>query len=210
MSVPPYADINIGLSAVYHFYDRGTFALHSNQRECLSDYEQDSHQFLTLLGFKYMLENCQAECQQLYMLRYCNCTLDLFYPPSNHVPCKLKDLPCLAAHSHLLQNFEQLGEQSFVAQKESGLICDCLYNCKSLTLLTDVRQSGFLPWKRTKGNNNEYSQSSNRSIFVNIFYDSGVILVYRTSLIYSWIDLIGMCKVHDALRRTLIFFILYF
>ncbi|XP_030243259.1 pickpocket protein 19 [Drosophila navojoa] len=190
MTVPPYADLNIGLSAVYHFYDSGTYSLDSNQRECLMDYEQDSKQFLTLLGFKYMLENCQAECQQHYMLSYCNCTLDLFYPPSNHAACKLKDLPCLAAHNHLLQNFEQPGEKSFVAQKEAGLICDCLYNCKSLTLLTNMRQSVFLPWKAGNGSDNSYSESNNRSIFVNFYYDKGVILVYKTSLIYSWIDLI--------------------
>ncbi|XP_032293595.1 pickpocket protein 19 [Drosophila virilis] len=189
ISLVPDADTNVGIRAVYHFYDEATYGLPSVQRQCLLDYEQKSDHFQTLLGFKYMLENCLAECQQLYMLRYCNCTLDLFFPPSNHVGCKLKDLPCLAAHNHLLKNFEHHEERSYVAQNESGLLCDCLHNCKSLTLLTDVHKAArrrHLENARAKGS----AHGSNRSILLNVYYTKNVILVYRTSLIYSWLDLI--------------------
>lgn len=189
-------DTNIGVRAVYHYYDEDTFSVPSLQRQCRRDYEKDSGRCHTLKGLKYMLENCLAECQQLYLLRYCNCTMDLFYPPSDHVACKLKDLPCLADHNNFLQNFEQPGEHSYVTQPESGIICDCLHNCNSLTWITDVRKHVLRPWQmksKTTSNYNENgsTRNVNRSVLLNVYYKRNSVLVYKTSLIYSWLDMIG-------------------
>ncbi|EDW02981.1 GH10745 [Drosophila grimshawi] len=187
ISLMPYTDTDIGLSAVYHFYDEDTFSMSSQQRQCLLDYEHEGHHFQTLKGYKYRMENCLAECQQRHMLRYCNCTLDLFYPPSDHVACQLKDVLCLAAHNHLFQNVGQTGEESYVIQNGTGIICDCVYNCKSLTLITDERQVLSGLWQVDNGS----LRITNRSMLLNFYYNQNIILVYRTSLIYSWMDLIG-------------------
>lgn len=208
----PDMDSTIGIRAVYHYYDEDTFSTHSQQRMCLQDYEHLTDNIHTLKGLKYMMENCFAECQQLYMLRYCNCTLDLFYPPSDHVACKLKDLPCLAAHNHLMKNYEQPGEQSYVDPAERGLICECLHNCKSLTLISDVRKFVQRPWQRVNGSGMSTYRTGNRSTLLNIFYKRFNILVYKTSLIYSWMDLMGtsislfadiyqMSKLNDVIRQ---------
>ncbi|XP_034472139.1 pickpocket protein 19 [Drosophila innubila] len=186
----PDMDSTIGIRAVYHFYDEDTYSMHSQQRMCLQDYEHVSDNIHTLQGLKYMMENCFAECQQLYMLRYCNCTLDLFYPPSDHVACQLKDLPCLAAHNHEMESYEQPGEHSYVAHAESGLICECLHNCKSLTLINDVRKFVQRPLQRVNVSDRTSYRPENRSMLLDIYYKRFNILVYKTSLIYSWMDLI--------------------
>ncbi|ALC38390.1 ppk14, partial [Drosophila busckii] len=182
----PHTNVDIGITAVYHYYDENTYVLNSKQRECLHENEQ----FKTLQNFNYMLENCQAECQQLYMLRYCNCSLDLFYPPSNHKPCQLADLSCLAANNQHLQNYAEPGEEAFVVQRETekGMHCDCQLNCKSLTLLTDIYEH-----VQPIG-----VQQQNGSIMMDVYYKRKDILVYKTSLVYSWLDLIvsfgGICQ----------------
>lgn len=184
----PDMDTNIGVRAVYHYYDEDTFSVPSLQRQCRRDYEKDGDHCHSLKGQKYMLENCLAECQQLYLLRYCNCTMDLFYPPSDYVACQLKDLPCLAEHNNLLQNFEQPEEHSYITQPESGFICDCLHNCNSLTWINDVRKHVLRPWQLKS---KTPTRNTNRSVLLNVYYKRNSVLVYKTSLIYSWLDLIG-------------------
>ncbi|KAM8715335.1 hypothetical protein ACLKA7_002399 [Drosophila subpalustris] len=189
IEVLPDVDSTIGIRAVYHYYDEDTLSMPSQQRMCLQDYEHVSEKIHTLQGLKYMMENCFAECQQLYMLRYCNCTMDLFYPPSDHVACQLKDLPCLAANNHRWENYEQPGEQTYVAQAKTGLICECLHNCKSLTLINDVRKRVQSPWQRVNVSGRTSGRPENRSMLLDVYYKRFNILVYKTSLIYSWMDL---------------------
>ncbi|XP_001970004.3 pickpocket protein 19 [Drosophila erecta] len=191
IDVLPHSRTNVAVTAVYHYYDESTLSLPSSWRHCVMDYEKQSEHFHTLEGQKYMLENCQAECQQRYLLRYCNCTVDLFYPPSGYPACRLKDLPCLASHNHLLQNFEQPEEHPYVHREESGLVCECLHNCKSLTLLTDMRKSVLQPWLQPNA-------SAVESMWLNVFFKKPSMLVYKTNLIYTWVDLIvsfgGICQ----------------
>ncbi|XP_030377205.1 pickpocket protein 19 [Scaptodrosophila lebanonensis] len=172
---------NIGVSAVLHYFDENTFDLPIHWRRCIRDYERNSPEFRTLLGHKYMLENCIAECYQLYMLRYCNCTLDLFYPPSNYPPCRLVDLPCLAAHNGVLQNYEEVGERPYVHSSRPGMVCECMHNCHSLELLTDLRKSVLMPW--------QFSNTT-KAITFNIYYNRDEMLIYKTGLIYTWVDLL--------------------
>ncbi|XP_062139110.1 LOW QUALITY PROTEIN: pickpocket protein 19-like [Drosophila sulfurigaster albostrigata] len=183
----PDLDASISIRAIRHYHDKNTFSLPIQQRKCLRDYENIDADIQTLQGIRYWKENCFAECQQTYMIRYCNCTLDLFYPPSDHMPCQLKDLPCLAAHNHLMQNYEQPGEHPFVAQQHPGLTCDCLPNCDSMNLINDVRKLLIPPLNM-----------ENRSTQINIHYKRNYVLVYKTTLIYSWLDLLvsfgGICQ----------------
>lgn len=78
--------------------------------------ERNSRDFKSLMGYIYMIENCQSECHQEYLVRYCNCTLDLLFPPGKHVSynrkaitslplagqyrsCRAQDLLCLAENN---------------------------------------------------------------------------------------------------------------
>ncbi|XP_022208148.2 pickpocket protein 19 [Drosophila obscura] len=183
IALVPHTRTNVAVSAVYHYFDEATLSLPSSRRRCVMDYEQESDHFHTLMGQKYMQENCRAECQQRYLLRYCNCTLDLFYPPSNYTACQAIDLPCLAAHNHLLQNIEQSGEHPYVHTKDAGLICDCLHNCKSLTLVTELRKSVLQPWQQVNA-------SLVNGMWLNVFFKKPSMLIYKTNLIYTWVDLL--------------------
>ncbi|XP_017150946.1 pickpocket protein 19 [Drosophila miranda] len=191
IEVMPHTRTNVAVTAVYHYFDESTLSLPSSRRRCVMDYEQGSEHFHTLMGQKYMLENCQAECQQRYLLRYCNCTLDLFYPPSNYTACQAKDLPCLAAHQHLLQNFEQSGEHPYVHREDAGLMCDCLHNCKSLTLVTELRKIILQPWLQPNA-------TLINGMWLNVFFKKSFMLTYKTKLIYTWVDLLvsfgGICQ----------------
>ncbi|KAH8275166.1 hypothetical protein KR026_001081, partial [Drosophila bipectinata] len=192
IDIVPHIRTNVAVTAVYHYFDETTLSLPSSLRRCVMDYEVDSEHFQTLEGQKYMLENCQAECQQRYLLRYCNCTVDLFYPPSNYSACRATDLPCLAAHNHLLQNFEQSGEHPYVHRDHSGLLCDCLHNCKSLTLVTDMRKSVQSPWIPS-------NSTRDMGMWLNVYFKKPSMLVYKTNLLYTWVDLIGMIKTKNCL-----------
>nr|XP_013118807.1 unnamed protein product [Stomoxys calcitrans] len=62
--------------------------------------ERDSVYFKSLAGRDYMYENCQSQCEQEYLVKFCNCTVDMFFPPGQRYrACRLTDLPCLYHHN---------------------------------------------------------------------------------------------------------------
>lgn len=74
------------------------------QSNVLQD-EEDSPDFKTLTGHVYMYENCLAECQQQHLMKFCNCTVDIFFPIGPYPICKLVDFPCLARHNRKDWNY---------------------------------------------------------------------------------------------------------
>ncbi|XP_011181249.3 pickpocket protein 19-like [Zeugodacus cucurbitae] len=173
----------VRLNAQLSFYDKTTRRISSSVRECVFDHERNSIDFKTLINHKYMFENCQAECQQEHTMRFCNCTLDMFFPPSQYPSCKLSDMPCLARNNMRLRSFEQSGEKDYMAPtlQELGMVCECFLNCLSLAYLIDIR-SFNLP---------DVIQKPNDSFIEFDFYfmrDS--IVVFRTTVIYTWADLL--------------------
>ena len=42
--------------------------------------ENESKRSLTLPGLKYLQMNCISECRQQYMIKYCNCSVEAFFP----------------------------------------------------------------------------------------------------------------------------------
>ncbi|CAD6997482.1 unnamed protein product [Ceratitis capitata] len=89
----------VRMYAKLSFYDQTTQRIPSRVRNCVFDQERNSLDFKTLLNHDYKFENCQAECLQEYTMRFCNCTMDIFFPPSQYPPCKLSDMPCLAKYN---------------------------------------------------------------------------------------------------------------
>lgn len=107
--VPANTQTAIEIEPTIYFYDNDTRSVSSDQRHCVFDVgeqtlstlyklnqqfillllqdEHNSRDFKSLMGYIYMIENCQSECHQEYLVRYCNCTLDLLFPPGKHVLC---------------------------------------------------------------------------------------------------------------------------
>ncbi|XP_065356448.1 pickpocket protein 19-like [Calliphora vicina] len=177
--VPANTETVVEVEPVVYFYDNDTRSLSSAQRQCFFKDEQNSNDFKTLYGFTYMIENCQTQCHQEYLLKYCNCTLDLLFPTDEYAACKVKDLLCLAENNDYFRFTHQFGEEEYVRSDYHGMICKCFRNCYSLNYVTDVRPS-FLP---------AYLRDNKTYIDLDVHFRFETMMVYRTSLVFSWVDL---------------------
>ncbi|XP_068151813.1 pickpocket protein 19 [Drosophila tropicalis] len=177
--VPANTETALEIEPVIYFYDNDTRGVRSNQRQCVFDDEHNSEDFKSLQGYIYMIENCQSECHQEYLVRYCNCTVDLLFPPGQYRSCRAQDLLCLAENNDHLQYSHQPGEETFVRNNYEGMVCKCFRNCYSLNYINDVRPS-FLP-------PDVYGNSS--YVDLDVHYRFETIMVYRTSLVFGWVDL---------------------
>ncbi|SPP86159.1 pickpocket protein 19 [Drosophila guanche] len=177
--VPANTETSLEIEPIIYFYDNDTRGVSSAQRQCVFDDEHTSQDFKSLLGYVYMIENCQSQCHQEYLVRFCNCTMDLLFPPGQYRSCRSQDLLCLAEHNDLLRYSHQPGEEGFVRNNFQGMLCKCYRNCYSLNYISDVRPA-FLP-PDVYGN---YSY-----VDLDVHYRFETIMVYRTSLVFGWVDL---------------------
>ncbi|XP_073821637.1 pickpocket protein 19-like [Musca autumnalis] len=181
--IPTSTRTTVGISAYLHFFDNNTRIFSQSMRQCVFEDELQSLFYKSLKGHQYMFENCQSECQQEYLVRLCNCTLDILYPRDDEYrPCRLVDLPCLYQHNDVLLNIEQVGEQEYVAYHESGMSCPCFFNCESLSFFPDVH-SDNLP--------NVPLDQNETEILMEVYFLWDYIKVYRTTAIYTLVDLMA-------------------
>ncbi|KAH8272146.1 hypothetical protein KR018_003547 [Drosophila ironensis] len=178
-NIPANTETTLEIEPIIYFYDNDTRGVRSDQRQCVFDDERNSEDFRSLQGYVYMIENCQSECHQEYLVRYCNCTMDLLFPPGQYRSCQAKDFLCLAEHNDELRYSHQPGEVAFVHNNFKGMVCKCFRNCFSLNYVNDVRPA-FLP-------PNIYGNIS--FVDLDVHYRFETIMVYRTSLVFGWVDL---------------------
>ncbi|XP_023175133.2 pickpocket protein 19 [Drosophila hydei] len=177
--IPADTETTLEIEPTIYFYDNETRSVSSDQRQCVFDDERNSRDFKSLLGYIYMIENCQSECHQEYLVRYCNCTMDLLFPPGQYRSCRAQDLDCLAKHNDRLLYSYQPGEERFVRSNYEGMVCKCFRNCYSLNYINDVRPS-FLP-PEVLGNSSY--------VDLDVHFRFETMMVYRTSLVFGWVDL---------------------
>ncbi|XP_075153770.1 pickpocket protein 19-like [Haematobia irritans] len=173
----------ISITARLHYFDATTRMFPSNVRKCVFVDELESLFYKSLKNRPYMFENCQSQCQQEYLMKFCNCTIDMFFPPDNYRACRLRDLPCLYQHNDFLQVFEQVGEHEYVAQHKSGMDCPCFYNCRSLEYFPDVKTD-------TLSYSDEIT-SNNTEILLEVYFMWDTIMKYETTAVYTIIDLMA-------------------
>ncbi|EDW02982.1 pickpocket protein 19 [Drosophila grimshawi] len=178
-SIPADTKVDIELDPTIYFYDNDTRSVSSDQRQCVFDDEHNSRDFKSLVGYIYMIENCQSECHQEYLMRYCNCTMDLLFPPGQFRSCRSQDLYCLAQHNDRLLYYHQPGEDRLVRNNYEGMECKCFRNCYSLNYINSVRPS-FLP-PEVVGNSSY--------VDLDVHFRFETMMVYRTSLVFGWVDL---------------------
>lgn len=70
-----------------------------------------------------------------------------------------------------------------------GMVCECFRNCYSLNYMADARPSFLSP--ETRGNRSY--------VDLDIHFRFETMLVYRTSLVFGWVDLMGELVVWIAL-----------
>ncbi|XP_018794741.1 PREDICTED: pickpocket protein 19-like [Bactrocera latifrons] len=179
MNIPENTHTMIEVEPVVYFYDNNTRGLGSKLRECIFDDEEGARNVRTLQGYVYMIENCQSECHQQYLVKFCNCTMDLLFPPGPYPTCRAKDLVCLAQNNEHFLYSHRAEEELYVHNYHEGMVCECFRNCYSLNYVSDARPS-FLPPEMH--DNHSY-------IFLDVHFRFETMMVYRTSLIFGWVDL---------------------
>ncbi|XP_075153777.1 pickpocket protein 19-like [Haematobia irritans] len=172
-------ETTIGIDPTIYFYDENTRSLTSTQRQCIFDDEHENHDLMVLPGFEYKIENCQSECHQQYLEKYCNCTMNLLFPPGNHRSCGVKDLLCLARNNDYFMYTHQVGSEEYVRSSYEKMSCNCINNCYSLQYMTYIRPT-FLPAD---------IRGSKSYVDLDIHFRSETMMIYCTSLVFTWIDL---------------------
>ncbi|XP_069962655.1 pickpocket protein 19-like [Bactrocera oleae] len=191
IDIPKDVYARVYLDAFMSFYDPAT------KRQCVFKDEEDSPDFKTLTGHVYMYENCLAECQQQHLMKFCNCTVDIFFPIGPYPICKLVDFPCLARHNHFVQYFQESIKEPSITNY-TGMVCKCFYNCRSGRYNTKVRTRPLQPKEHWK---------TNDTLLLDINFQRDFIIVYKTNLVYTWIDL--LCEYKIPFRSIIAIFIFF-
>ncbi|KAM7351046.1 pickpocket protein 19-like [Cochliomyia hominivorax] len=177
--VPANSETVVEVEPVIYFYDNDTRGVSSRKRKCVFSDERNSKDFKSIIGFTYMIENCQSQCHNEYLVSYCNCTMDIFFPPDKYKSCNVKDLLCLAKYNDYFRYTHQPGEEEYVRSDYEGMKCKCFRNCYSLNYVTDIRPS-FLP---------AYMRDNKTYVDLDVHFRFATMMVYRTSLVFGWVDL---------------------
>ncbi|XP_055847338.1 pickpocket protein 19-like isoform X2 [Episyrphus balteatus] len=160
--IPWKTETSVEVDPVIYFYDEDTRVVKSGLRKCVFEDERNSEDFKSLPGHVYMYENCLSQCRAEYLMRYCNCTLDLLFPQDFFRYTKRK------------------GEDEYVFNRHPGMTCKCFRNCISLNYINEVRPT-YLPAN---------TLNSSSYVDLDVYYRFDSIVLYRTSLVFSWLDLV--------------------
>uniref|UniRef100_A0A1A9X093 Sodium channel protein Nach n=1 Tax=Glossina brevipalpis TaxID=37001 RepID=A0A1A9X093_9MUSC len=180
--VPVNTNAIIEVNPVIFFYENDTKSLTSQQRKCVFSDETSSQAFKTLPGEVYMIENCISQCKQEYLLKYCNCTVDIFFPTGNYPICDLEGLLCLSHYYEYFLYIYEPEEVQYVADDyDKSMLCKCFRNCYSLNFLKEMRTT-FLP-ADIRGNKSY--------IDLDVHFRFDTMMVYSTHLVVGWMDLIS-------------------
>ncbi|XP_055847339.1 pickpocket protein 19-like isoform X3 [Episyrphus balteatus] len=142
--------------------------------------ERNSEDFKSLPGHVYMYENCLSQCRAEYLMRYCNCTLDLLFPQGKYPVCQASDFLCIYKHKDFFRYTKRKGEDEYVFNRHPGMTCKCFRNCISLNYINEVRPT-YLPAN---------TLNSSSYVDLDVYYRFDSIVLYRTSLVFSWLDLV--------------------
>ncbi|XP_075153771.1 pickpocket protein 19-like [Haematobia irritans] len=207
--IPTNSRVFISIATSLTCHNPNTRQYSPDIRKCIFEDEIDSVHFRSLEGHKYMFENCYVECEQAYLMEFCNCTMDLFFPPSRvYPPCRPSDFPCLYKHYKKTKSFERHGERKYVETSGTGMVCPCFFDCKSLVYQTDFRVE-HIPEKFIDPND------TGLEMYVYFLWDTATI--YETSAVYTRIDvmacvggLAGLCIGCSLVGITeILYFILF-
>ncbi|XP_036322404.1 pickpocket protein 19-like [Rhagoletis pomonella] len=181
LSIPANTYTNLEIDPAIYSHDSNTRRLGPILRKCWFNDEIYSENFRTLQGYVYMIENCESECHQQYLVKYCNCTMDLLFPPGPYPICKATDLLCLAQNNDRFAYSQKGDERLYVHNHQEYMICNCLLNCYSLNYAAVARPL-LVPALR---------RSNKSFIELDVHYRLDIMMVYRTGLVFDWVDLMA-------------------
>lgn len=82
----------------------------------------------------------------------------------------------------LLQYFEDSAHEDFT-RSHPGLVCNCFFNCRSWSYSIKVHTRDLQPYELWE---------TNDTLLLDVNFSRDYITVYKTDLVYTWVDL--LCK----------------
>nr|XP_013116306.1 unnamed protein product [Stomoxys calcitrans]XP_013117015.1 unnamed protein product [Stomoxys calcitrans]XP_013117705.1 unnamed protein product [Stomoxys calcitrans] len=181
--IPTNSRVFISIAARLTVFNQNTRQYSPALRNCVFEDESTSTHFRTLEGHEYRFENCYSECEQEYLMEFCNCSVDMFFPPSiRYPPCRLSDFPCLFKYRDELKNFQRIGEEDYVGTAITGMICPCFFDCTSLSYHVDYRVE-HIPEK--------FIDPNDTGLEVSVYFLWDTATIYETSAVYTVVDLMA-------------------
>uniref|UniRef100_A0A1I8P3T6 Pickpocket protein 19-like n=1 Tax=Stomoxys calcitrans TaxID=35570 RepID=A0A1I8P3T6_STOCA len=149
-------------------------------------------------GLPFNRLNCLVQCEQKFVMKYCNCTLSMFFPGMpqyRNKECRVSDLKCIYEHKDIFNYLKGPLQDEYINDTRRGMVCDCVHNCVSLLFLVSI--------------NSQPLQSPNTTdpeIDVDIYFAKNTMTKYAARLQYTYMDLaanfggvLGLCLGASAL-----------
>lgn len=146
-----------------------------------------------------MRANCLSECRQVsrfhsnlisgkqtsvfsfaksYLMKFCNCSVALFYPAKNYRECNISSLLCMIPHNDLVNALKPTEKNAFFDENEEGMECSCLPECSRVSY--DYELSAIYDEEKV----------SSDQVLIDVFYEGPEMMKYRTEVTFSGMDLL--------------------
>ncbi|XP_037941616.1 pickpocket protein 19-like [Teleopsis dalmanni] len=141
------------------------------ERKCF--FEDESHHplYKKIPELLYWRGNCRTRCHQEYVVKYCNCSLSVFFPKSK------QDIFSSEHHVFESEYIDDVNTES--------MICNCLNSCNQLIFdyyFTSVPLEGINGSDKVK------------MIHLDIHYQTANIIKYSTRMRFTFVELLGTLK----------------
>ncbi|XP_059219850.1 pickpocket protein 19-like [Stomoxys calcitrans] len=161
------------------------------KRKCMFS-DETSLIYDRIEGLPFNRLNCLVQCEQKFVMKYCNCTLSMFFPgmsESHKKECTVSDLKCLYEHRDIFNYIKGPLQDEFINDTSRGMVCNCVHNCVSLIFLLSI--------------NSQHLQSANNivpEIDLDVHFVKNTMTKYASRLQYTNMDLaanfggiLGLC-----------------
>lgn len=109
--------------------------------------EEDEFDFMELESLPYTRANCLSQCRQVssfdvsnahlqispfsqsYIMKFCNCSVALFFPTEDYPECNISSLVCMIPHNDFVNAIKPAVKNEFFDENEEGMECSCLPEC---------------------------------------------------------------------------------
>lgn len=78
--IPTGSNSGVRISATNFYASNDVHKLPIKQRQCVYNEERIGQKLMYLEGLPYQRANCISQCRQVHMVKFCNCSMDLFFP----------------------------------------------------------------------------------------------------------------------------------
>ncbi|XP_075163735.1 pickpocket 21 [Haematobia irritans] len=176
----------LGIGAQLTETNNRTRSIPPLDRACIFEDEVNHHLYKKIPGLRYWRGNCRTRCHQEYLLKRCNCNLNLLFPitkTDNFTICKPSDFKCIYDNAFLFSREHHVYESLYIEGiGNDSMTCNCMNNCNQL--LYDA----FFNSAPLEGVN---STDTLKYVHMDIHFQKQFFIRYRTSMRYTFVELLA-------------------